>query len=107
MARTLTKIQSDDSVLNRIQDQLLMVLNPILRSLPDGIGPMGQDSLVDGVKKIYVAAIKENSKVFITNVNPGTSLGDWVVEIESGVGFTVTSSSTSDTSTFNWWVVGV
>lgn len=34
MARALSKIQSDDPILNRIQDQWIEILNPILRTLP-------------------------------------------------------------------------
>lgn len=36
--KQLYKIQSEDSVLNRIQDQLLAVLNPVLRKLPFVVG---------------------------------------------------------------------
>lgn len=38
MAGKLTKIQSQDPSVNRIQDQWMAVLNPILKTLPAGIG---------------------------------------------------------------------
>ena len=107
MARVLAKIQSENSELNRFQDHLISVLNPILRVLPSGIGPTGTATLVNGTKLVYVANLKEASKVFVSNVNPSTTLGDWVITNQAGVGFTVTSSSATDDSTFNWWVIGI
>lgn len=38
MAKRLSRIQSDDEAFNRFQDQILGALNPILKTLPDGIG---------------------------------------------------------------------
>jgi hypothetical protein len=53
--KQLYKIQSDDSVLNRIQDQLLAVLNPVLKKLPfvvggDLVGDSGNQTVV-GIQK--------------------------------------------------------
>lgn len=33
----ITRVQSEDPVVNRIQDQLLAIVNPVLRALPQGI----------------------------------------------------------------------
>jgi len=38
MPRTLARFPSSDPTVTRIQDQILDVLNPVLRTLPDGIG---------------------------------------------------------------------
>lgn len=35
--RQITKIQAEDPVLNRVQDQLMAALNPVLRALPPGL----------------------------------------------------------------------
>jgi hypothetical protein len=38
LVKTLTRIQSDDPVVTRLQDHLMGTLNPLLRSLSDSVG---------------------------------------------------------------------
>lgn len=38
LPRSLTKLQTTDANLNRVQDELLRTLNPVLRAIPPGIG---------------------------------------------------------------------
>ena len=64
-------------------------------------------TMTTGVVTILTTAV--NSGDFInlmrtsTGVTPGLSLP--VVTISNGTSFTLTSSSTSDTSTYSWWIL--
>jgi hypothetical protein len=55
MAKTLNKIQTDDPRMNRIQDNVINTLNPVLRNITAGYAVTGTTS--DPVVKSILAAL--------------------------------------------------
>lgn len=71
-------------------------------------GTIGTASLVAGVATINTSAVNANSKIFLSRNTPGGTVGNLYAQssdIVAGTSFKITSSSNTDTSSVNWWIV--
>ena len=66
---------------------------------------MGTATLVAGTVVVSTTAVATGDRIFITPVNTGGTAGFLSYTITNGTSFTVTSSSGTDTRTFNWLIV--
>jgi hypothetical protein len=69
-----------------------------------GIIKRGTATLVGGTVTVALAGIVAENQVFLTKTTVGGTEGHIRVSITAGVGFTITSSSATDTSTFTWLI---
>lgn len=65
----------------------------------DGPLKMGTAVLVGGTKTISDTSILSTSKVFVSNLSVGGTIGILSVSLNAGVGFTINSANVLDTST--------
>jgi len=68
-------------------------------------GRLGVATLVAGTVTVANTSITATSRIFITRSAAGGTLGHLTVTKNAGVGFTVTSSSPTETSTVEWFAV--
>ena len=66
---------------------------------------VGTATLVAGTVTVNTTAIASTSQVFITRKTAGGTIGDITYTQVNGTSITFTSTSASDTSTFNWWII--
>lgn len=66
----------------------------------------GEVVLVAGVATVPVASISAGSRVFLSRRLVGGTAGNMGYTKSNGVGFSITNSSATDTSTVEWMVVG-
>lgn len=67
---------------------------------------VGTSTLTGGAVTIATSAVTTNSKIFLTYLYPLSNAGILQVRtINNGVSFLVNSSSGTDTSAFNWFIV--
>ena len=75
-------------------------------SNPDMANPsIGTATLVGGTVTIANNWLKSTDLVFLTVVTPGGTEGFLSAAVTSGTGFTITSSSSSDTSTVAYVII--
>lgn len=70
-----------------------------------GVTNKGSATLVAGSATVAFANIDSASQVFISKTAAGGTEGHVRVTVNAGVGFTLTSSSGTDTSTFTWLII--
>jgi hypothetical protein len=69
---------------------------------------IGTATLVAGTVTVSTTAAKTGSRIFISRNTPGGTPGHLsapVASIVNGTSFVINSSSATDTSTVNWWVI--
>lgn len=67
---------------------------------------VGTSTLVAGTVTVSTTAAATASKIFVTVVTPGGTQGFLSVPtIVNGTSFTINSTSATETSTVNWWIV--
>lgn len=63
-------------------------------------------NMIGGTTTVSTTAVTANSLIFLTNGAPGGTIGTLSVgTITAGTSFVINSSSSSDTSKVNWWIV--
>lgn len=70
----------------------------------------GTATLVGGTVTVSTTAVAANSIVMLTRNTPGGTIGDLTAPVASLVAatsFVINSASGTDTSTVNWWIIGV
>ncbi|NDB81708.1 MAG: hypothetical protein EB127_03015 [Alphaproteobacteria bacterium] len=76
--------------------------------LPSANTSIGTATLVGGTVTISTIAAKTGSRIFISRNTPGGTVGHLsapAASITNGVSFVINSSSGTDTSTVNWWII--
>lgn len=76
--------------------------------LPSSNVSIGTATLVGGTKTIATSAIKTGSKVFLSVNTPGGTQGFLsapAASIVDSTSFVINSTSVTDTSTVNWWII--
>lgn len=63
------------------------------------------DAMTDGVVAVATTASSATAKIFYARATTGGTTGDVSITAQDGTGFTLTSSSNTETSTFNWWII--
>jgi len=58
-----------------------------------------------GAVVVATTACSATAKVFYSRATAGGTLGNVSITAQDGTGFTLTSTSTNETSTFNWWII--
>lgn len=67
---------------------------------------IGTATLVAGTVTVNTTAVTATSKIFVTVVTPGGTQGFLSVPtITAGTSFVINSSSATETSTVNWWII--
>jgi len=67
---------------------------------------IGSAVLVTGTKTVSTTAVTASSLIFLTNGLVGGTVGILSIgTITAGTSFVINSSSGTDTSTVNWWIV--
>ncbi len=76
-------------------------------SLKDGSNKrMGQAVLVGGTVTVSNTSVTASTRIFLSHANTSGTLGHLYISARnSGVDFTITSSSGTDTSTVNWLLI--
>ena len=79
-----------------------------LKLITSGASPvLGEATLVAGTKAVLSDAVTANSRVFLTRKTSGGTLGTaitYTLQTSAPKGFTITSDSALDTSTFTWGI---
>ena len=63
------------------------------------------DAMTAGAVTVATTACSATAKVFYARATVGGTPGNVSITAQDGTGFTLTSSSNTETSTFNWWVI--
>ena len=63
------------------------------------------DAMVAGAVTVATTACSITAKVFYCAATTGGTPGHVSITAQDGSGFTLTSSSNTETSTFNWWII--
>ena len=66
---------------------------------------VGLATLVGGTVTVNNTKVTANSYIFMNHRTTGGTIGTLSYTIVAGTSFTITSSSGTDTSTVNWWIV--
>ncbi|BAU40202.1 hypothetical protein [Ralstonia phage RSP15] len=86
-----------------------LVVSYGLTAMRTGANPtVGTATLVAGVVTVNTTAVNANSKIFVSRNTPGGTVGNLyaqTADIVAGTSFKITSSSNTDTSTVNWFIV--
>jgi hypothetical protein len=83
----------------------LMRVGGALR-LVEGAGAYkGQDTLAAGTKAVTLSTIASTDKIWLSRATTGGTVGHLSYTISAGVGFTINSSSGTETSTVNYLVI--
>lgn len=76
--------------------------------LPSSNVSIGTATLVAGTKTVTTTAVKTGAKIFLSVNTPGGTQGFLsapAASITNGVSFVINSTSATDTSTVNWWII--
>lgn len=63
------------------------------------------DAMTAGAVTVSTTASSATAKVFYSRATTGGTPGDVSITAQDGTGFTLTSTSGTETSTFNWWII--
>ena len=58
-----------------------------------------------GAVTVATTASSATAKIFYSRATTGGTPGNISITAQDGTGFTLTSTSNSETSTFNWWII--
>lgn len=62
-------------------------------------------AMTAGAITVATTASSGSAKIFYSRATTGGTPGDVSITAQSGTGFTLTSTSNTETSTFNWWII--
>lgn len=62
-------------------------------------------AMTAGEVTVSTTACSATAKVFYARATTGGTTGDVSITAQDGTGFTLTSTSNTETSTFNWWII--
>ena len=62
-------------------------------------------AMTAGVVTVATTACSATAKVFYSRATTGGTPGNVSITAQDGTGFTLTSTSNTETSTFNWWII--
>ncbi len=63
------------------------------------------DAMTAGAVTVATTASSATAKIFYSRATTGGTPGDVSITAQDGTGFTLTSTSNTETSTFNWWII--
>lgn len=63
------------------------------------------DAMTAGAVTVATTASSATAKIFYSRATTGGTTGDVSITAQDGTGFTLTSTSNTETSTFNWWII--
>lgn len=63
------------------------------------------DAMTAGAVIVATTACSATAKIFYSRATTGGTTGDVSITAQDGTGFTLTSTSNTETSTFNWWII--
>jgi hypothetical protein len=63
------------------------------------------NAMTAGVVTVATTASSGTAKVFYSRATTGGTPGNVSITAQDGTGFTLTSTSNTETSTFNWWII--
>jgi len=66
---------------------------------------IGQATLVAGTVTVSTTSVTASSLIFLTVKTAGGTRGFFSYTVTAGTSFTITSSSSTETSVVNWWIV--
>lgn len=72
---------------------------------PQPSASKGQVTLVAGVATVANLSVLSSTNIFLTVAIPGGTVGFLRTTITPGVGFTINSDDTEDTSVVNWVIL--
>lgn len=62
-------------------------------------------AMTTGAVTVATTACSGTAKIFYSRATTGGTPGNVSITAQSGTGFTLTSTSNTETSTFNWWII--
>lgn len=62
-------------------------------------------AMTAGAVTVATTASSSTAKIFYVRATTGGTPGNVSITAQSGTGFTLTSTSNTETSTFNWWII--
>lgn len=62
-------------------------------------------AMTAGAVTVATTSSSSSAKIFYSRTTAGGTTGNVSITAQSGTGFTLTSSSNTETSTFNWWII--
>lgn len=62
-------------------------------------------AMTAGAVTVATTASSATAKIFYSRATTGGTTGDVSITAQDGTGFTLTSTSNTETSTFNWWII--
>jgi hypothetical protein len=62
-------------------------------------------AMTAGVVTVATTASSASAKIFYSRATTGGTPGQVSITAQDGTGFTLTSTSNTETSTFNWWII--
>lgn len=62
-------------------------------------------AMTAGAVTVATTASSATAKIFYARATTGGTTGDISITAQDGTGFTLTSTSNTETSTFNWWII--
>lgn len=62
-------------------------------------------AMTAGAVTVATTASSATAKIFYSRATTGGTPGNVSITAQDGTGFTLTSTSNSETSTFNWWII--
>lgn len=63
------------------------------------------DAMVAGAVTVATTASSATARIFYSRATTGGTTGNISITAQDGTGFTLTSESNTETSTFNWWII--
>lgn len=63
------------------------------------------EAMTAGAVTVTTTASSATAKIFYSRATTGGTAGEVSITAQDGTGFTLTSSSNTETSTFNWWII--
>jgi hypothetical protein len=78
---------------------------PFLKIREGANGSLGVATLVGGTVTVSNTRVTANSRIFITVKTPGGTQGFLSYSVSAATSFTITSTSGTETSTVNWFIV--
>lgn len=102
LVKTVCKASEDtpDFVIG-VKDNCLVKTKPTDVETPIS----GSSTLVAGTVTVANTTVASTSRVIVTRTTSGGTVGHITVTKNAGVGFTITSSSNTETSTFDWVIL--
>lgn len=84
----------------------LFLVNGKIRILTGADKSVGADHLIGGTVLVHTNKVSSHSQIFLTNAGPSGTPGILSVgTMTAGVSFVINSTSPSDTSLVNWWII--